>query len=108
MYSAARLQILAKLRSWIGKRQQTAPVFSPTDSAEAQLFLIGLLQKVLDPAKSAVGGIFAAKQHLTLRSEAFTSRIRRKAMQYLKLRELPDAGASLSPLVREQSRLYKR
>jgi ribosomal protein S4 len=107
-YTAIRLQILAKLRTWISKRQQTVPVFSDTDSLEAQLFLIGLLQKILNPNKSAVGNVFAAKQHLTLRSGAFMSRVTRKATQYLKLRELPDAGASLSPLVREQSRLYKR
>lgn len=87
------------------------PIFSPKLALDTQLFLIGLLQKALSARKNAAARISAAEQHHTLRSDAFASRVGTKALQYLKLHELPHIGATFSPgtvLRRENSRVYKR
>jgi len=50
-------------------------------------------------------------KHSYLRATALADRARQKALQYLKLRELPSAGVELIPgalLRREQSKAYKR
>jgi hypothetical protein len=79
-------------------------------AARAQLFLITLLQKELSRAGS-IGNLVGAAQHQVLRANAFSTKVARKAVQYLKLRELPGIGATLAPktlLARENSRMYKR
>jgi hypothetical protein len=79
-------------------------------AARAQLFLITLLQKELSRS-GAIGNLVGAAQHQVLRANAFSAKVARKAVQYLKLRELPGIGAALAPktlLARENSRMYKR
>ncbi len=53
----------------------------------------------------------SAYQHKELSAHAFTSLVDRKALQYIKLQELPRIGSELAPettTAREQSKVYKR
>jgi hypothetical protein len=106
-YTATRVHILNKLRWWVCKRQALTPIFSEKTTADAQLFLVGLLQNAL----GSHARVAATKRHLQLRNAAFDTRVNLKALQYLKLRELPRLGAVLASdnlLRRDQSAVYKR
>jgi len=72
---------------------------------------VDLLRAAMTEQRVAASQVSREEQHTQLRSEAFASRANYKALQYLKLRELPKIGARLAPSAvsqREYSILYKR
>jgi hypothetical protein len=72
--------------------------------------LLALIRTVMANSRTALT-VSATEKHLRLRETAFSARAELKALRYLKLRELPQAGIELNPddlLRREQSKAYKR
>jgi len=110
-HAAIRARIFNKFKAWIRKRQLSSPVFSCASSNTTQRALIDLIRAVMVDRKNIAEKISSDEQHKTLRAGAFASTVDYKALQYLKLRELPRAGTELAPdtlLRREQSKVYKR
>lgn len=84
------------------------PIFSPRTTSIAQDALIRILRSVLRVRSTST---LRAEYHSTLRTGALDRRTRQKALQYLRLRELPNVGLDLVPselLRRERSKAYKR
>jgi len=105
-----RRQIFGKLRQWIRSQQVTAPVLSKKMPTKTVQILITLIRAAM--ADLAAGRFVATiDRHSCLRVSAFSARVQQKALQYLKLNELPSSGIEFAPgalLRREQSKAYKR
>jgi len=109
-YAFAKQQILDRLRRLISKQQAGKPLISAESLASARLFLVQLLEQAISPRRTIQQLVPVIDRHDTLRAGSYTSRVARKAVAHLKLRELSASGAVLpvgAMLRREHSKLYK-
>jgi hypothetical protein len=87
------------------------PVPADTATGRALRMLIDLIDTEILDRNEAAAAFSSAYRHKDLSAHAFTSLVDRKALQYIKLQELPRIGAEFAPettTAREQSKVYKR
>jgi hypothetical protein len=101
---------LGKLRHLITKQQAVKPAVSAESLASARLLLVQLLEQAISQDGNTSQRALTAERHNTLRAGLYESRVGRKAIAHLRLRELSPSGAALAAgamLHREHSKLYK-